>query len=226
MKKLKSILAFTLIELLVVISIIAILASLAIPAITGALVRGQLTQALSNAKQIHLATFNMSNDAQTTGDASIGWPGTLYASGTIRDLRGFVSTLVGGDYLKAGDLKIFAAAGVQPFVPVTVGGTDVSTFDATTSNCAFKVFLVTDQDDSGAVFLTTKNLTYGIGLSGSASPFGDKGFVVFHKGGDGSTFRKNQADPNKINLLGQLPIVSGPNAAQEQGSGKDYLPTP
>ena len=42
---------FTLIEMLVVIAIIATIAAFALPAITGAMTRGQLTQAVSNARQ-------------------------------------------------------------------------------------------------------------------------------------------------------------------------------
>ena len=68
--------AFTLIELLVVISIIAILASLAIPAVTGALTRGQLTQTLNNARQLQLATQTMALDSFTTGEGP-GWPGDM-----------------------------------------------------------------------------------------------------------------------------------------------------
>ena len=73
----KSFYAFTLIELLVVISIIGILAALALPAITGALARGQMTQTLSNMKQLHLATQQMALDGLTTGDANLCWPGDL-----------------------------------------------------------------------------------------------------------------------------------------------------
>ena len=71
----KSSYAFTLIELLVVISIIGILAALALPALFGALAKGQMTQTLSNMKQLHLATQQMALDGTTTGDATLSWPG-------------------------------------------------------------------------------------------------------------------------------------------------------
>jgi prepilin-type N-terminal cleavage/methylation domain-containing protein len=54
--------AFTLIELLVVIAIIAILAAILFPVFTQAKVAAQRTVALSNAKQIALATEMYSND--------------------------------------------------------------------------------------------------------------------------------------------------------------------
>jgi prepilin-type N-terminal cleavage/methylation domain-containing protein/prepilin-type processing-associated H-X9-DG protein len=54
--------AFTLVELLVVISIIAILASLAVPAVNGALKRGQSAACLSNLRQIGLATIGYATD--------------------------------------------------------------------------------------------------------------------------------------------------------------------
>src|SRR3569623_1090663 len=68
--------AFTLNELLVDISIIGMLAALALPAIAGALGRAQMTQSLSNMKQLHLATQQMALDGTTTGDASLSWPGS------------------------------------------------------------------------------------------------------------------------------------------------------
>jgi prepilin-type N-terminal cleavage/methylation domain-containing protein len=222
MKKILSSLAFTLIELLVVISIIAILASLAIPAITSALVQGQLTQTLSNAKQIHLATFNMSNDSLTTGDQTIGWPGDLSGTNAIQTTRQFVQLLVNGDYLKAGDLKIFAAQGIQPFVPAVTGGTDVTNFSGANNN-AFKIFYVTSQSDSGTIFLETKNFTYGGAqpLSPGVAPYGDKGFVVFHKGGDGSKYKKGQA--TQTNLLGQLISGTADGVIPTQETAQMYL---
>ncbi len=71
----KSSYAFTLIELLVVISIILILVALAAPALFNTLTKGQMTQTLSNMKQLHLASQQMALDGMTTGDATLTWPG-------------------------------------------------------------------------------------------------------------------------------------------------------
>jgi prepilin-type N-terminal cleavage/methylation domain-containing protein len=70
----KKLAAFTLIELLVVISIIAVLASLALPAITGALVKGQITQTTSNYRQLYILTQSANLDIQSAGGAG-AFPG-------------------------------------------------------------------------------------------------------------------------------------------------------
>jgi len=240
MKKIKSLLAFTLIELLVVISIIAILASLTIPAIIGALTKGQMTQALSNERQIYLATFSMSTDRISTGDASIGWPGDLAtASGNtaaVTTVTEFVETLVQNNYLKAGDLKIFAAAGVTPFTGTFTSGTagtlgtldstwDANPADGTKCTCAYTIYTVQESDAASSVFLATNNAAMvnsgttacTFTLTATTSPFGSKGFVLFHRGGDGAILSENQA--GKSNLLG-APCL---NQVTSSGAGTGWL---
>jgi prepilin-type N-terminal cleavage/methylation domain-containing protein len=209
--------AFTLIEMLVVLAIIATIAAFALPAITGALTKGQLTQAVSNARQIYLSTFAMATDGSQTGDAKYGWPGDLAASTDpnvqINTVSQFVQRLVDNDYLKSGDLKIFAATGItpwngryiQPANPTSPGALEPP-FNAN-ANCAFQVYKVRENDGANAIFLATKNFTYSanpqVAISNTASPFGDKGFVIFHRGGDGASFKRNQATSK--NLLGVMP---------------------
>jgi prepilin-type N-terminal cleavage/methylation domain-containing protein len=82
--------AFTLIELLVVISIIAVLASLALPAVTGALAKGQIAQTTSNYRQAYVLTQSASLDSQQGGGQG-AFPGDLGASNNV---DGWQSALV------------------------------------------------------------------------------------------------------------------------------------
>jgi prepilin-type N-terminal cleavage/methylation domain-containing protein len=173
-------LGFTLIELLVVISIIGILASLAIPAVTGALVRGQMTGTLNNARQLQLATFNANLDQEMAGDIS-AWPGTN------RNFTDWTGILTNG-YLSPTDLrKLFAAPRIVVADPPVVG------------SIAFLVFQVGNQGvGEDSVFLATKNwpLPSGGGnpaLSPTTDPYQDKGFVIMRRGGDGGVFQGRQA---------------------------------
>jgi prepilin-type N-terminal cleavage/methylation domain-containing protein len=217
----KNLAAFTLIEMLVVIAIIATIAAFALPAITGAMTRGQLAQAVSNARQIHLATFAMTTDGTQTGDAKYAWPGDLAANTTdptvtITTVTDFVTRLVDNDYLKSGDLKVFATSGITPW-----NGTYTKPADSTSQgsfnpkfdgdkNSAFKIYKVTEKDSGNAIFIATKNFrdtgNSNTAVDSTASPFGDKGFVVFHKGGDGTFYKKQQA--GNMQLLGTLPGAS------------------
>jgi prepilin-type N-terminal cleavage/methylation domain-containing protein len=194
-KLLKRLTAFTLIELLVVISIIAILASLALPAITGAVTRGQLTQGISNARQIHLAQTQMAMESVNTGDTNWAWLGDL---ATVTDVQSYATLLVSNDFLKPADaVKVFAAGGVPP------GTATSNSVTLTSTNTGFKFYKVKDADANITVFITSKNYTYNTELSSSSKPFGDAGFMVMRKGGDAALFRKSQA--TATNLVGELP---------------------
>ena len=227
----KSVAAFTLIEMLVVIAIIATIAAFALPAITGALTRGQLAQAVSNARQIHLATFAMTTDGTQTGDAKYGWPGDLFVAAVkpVTTVPAFVQRLVDNDYLKSGDLKVFAAPGITPWSGTYTKPADANSdgafspvFDGD-KNCGFKIYKVKDTDPGNAIFLATKNFSYSsnptTAISSTATPFGDKGFVVFHKGGDGTFYKRQQATSKQ--LLGTL--GSDDSAAPPDESPDSYL---
>jgi len=184
----RSLRAFTLIELLVVISIIAILASLSIPAVTGALTRGQMTQTLNNARQLHLQTQTMTIDTTTSG---FGWSWT-YEGTNPGSLSGFCGALISNNYLTAAELrKIFTAPGVTP-------PTGDSSFES--GNIAFKVMQTKDSDPSENIFAITKNWASG-GLEQETQPYGSKGFVLMRKGGDGSIFTR-ATDATSSNVIG------------------------
>lgn len=181
---------FTLIELLVVISIIAILASLAVPAVTGALTRGQLTGSLNNARQLQLATQTMALDAFTSGEGD-GWPGDTGASWAE-----FCQNLTEGKYLSEADLrKIATAPGVQ--IPP-------NTFPPNKSG--LQVYAIRENDPSDSIFISTYNWTGFQNLEPDAVPFGDKGFVIFRKAGDGNVYQARQADSES---LGNAQLAAG-----------------
>jgi len=186
----RSLRAFTLIELLVVISIIAILASLAIPAVTGALTRGQLTSSLNNARQLQIATQTMAMDAFTSGEGP-GWPGDNGDS-----WGAFCQNLTQGKYLTESDLrKIVTAPGVQ----VPAGAFPPS-------KSGLQVYSVKENDAGDSIFVSTFNWTGFAQLSADAIPYGDKGFVVFRKAGDGGVYQARQATSQ---TLGNSTLASG-----------------
>jgi prepilin-type N-terminal cleavage/methylation domain-containing protein len=184
--------AFTLIELLVVIAIIAILAALAVPALTSALAKAQLTGTMNNERQLYLAQFQMSNDGAATGDASLAYPGDLVPAPA--DLQAYMNLLVGKGYLKGADVaKLLSAPGCSLTLTVAAGPPESVAF--TGGHSALKVHGLKDSDPSNTIFCTSKNYIYDTApIDPAAIPYGQKGFVVMHKGGDGAVFKAGQAD--------------------------------
>jgi prepilin-type N-terminal cleavage/methylation domain-containing protein len=200
MKLIKRLTAFTLIELLVVISIIAILASLALPAITGALARGQMSQTLSNAKQLHLVAQQIALDGQTAGDTNLAWPGDLPSA--TRNWAGWAGIVTNG-YMTASDLAKMCSA---PSVTATSNTVVSSTAGV---NRAIILYGVSDTNDSAAILFTSSNFTNiatPAAPVAAAKPYGTKGFVVFRKGGDGSVLQNNQA--TNTNFVGGSTVCS------------------
>jgi prepilin-type N-terminal cleavage/methylation domain-containing protein len=190
---------FTLIELLVVISIIAILASLAIPAVTGALARGQMTQTLSNMKQMHLVAQTMALDATTTGDTNIGWPGDL----PNKTWAGWITNAVPG-YIKNIDMaKLLSAPGIT--VPATAS-LDALQPGAANNGRSVILYQVSETNGNNTVLFSSANFTNsasgGSPLNGAALPYGDKGFIVFRKGGDGAVLQARQVGSSFTNVIG------------------------
>ena len=184
--------AFTLIELLVVIAIIAILAALAVPALTSALAKAQMNGTMNNMRQLYLAQFQMSNDGAATGATNLAWPGELPAADRV-DLQSYLNAVLRAGYLKGADVaKLISAPGANPDVAVTVGTPDTVAL-AGANSAAVKVYGCIDQDPSHTIFAASHNYIYDTALLTPSVPYGNKGFIVMHKGGDGAVFRSGQA---------------------------------
>jgi prepilin-type N-terminal cleavage/methylation domain-containing protein len=186
---------FTLIELLVVISIIGILASLAIPAVLGGIAKAQMTQGLSNMKQLHLTCMQMALDGTTTGDNTLGWPGSYSNFSGWRDAVTGTAGVAG--YLSTNDFaKIMSVAGAL------ITASNVANLGNTNGIIVAK----SDGSDGSQVLCFTRNVTPALNAvwtTNSSNLFSSKGFVVFRVGGDGSVYLMRQV--TATNLLGNWP---------------------
>jgi prepilin-type N-terminal cleavage/methylation domain-containing protein len=184
--------AFTLIELLVVIAIIAILAALAVPALTSALAKAQMNGTMNNMRQIYLAQFQMANDGAATGATNLAWPGELPAADRA-SLESYLNAILRAGYLKGADVaKLISAPGANPTVNVTIATPETVAL-AGVNSAAVKIHGCIDQDPSHTIFASSHNYIYDTALAGPSVPYGTKGFIVMHKGGDGAVFRSGQA---------------------------------
>ena len=235
--KTKSPAGFTLIEMLVVISIIVVLAAFAGPALFNALAKGQMTGSMNNARQLYLAGQQMALDGATNSDPTRAWPGdlsdTAAAPGSspapITTLQQYMTKLVQGDYLKAGDVQKLLSA---------PGSTCTATADPTTNavtlvgKSGLKVYQVKETDGSNTIFAVTANYTYDTALNSTDAPYGDKGFVVQRKGGDAALLKKNNATATSgqeatfQTLVGKRPGDADGSAAVSAGDNSKTLQNP
>ena len=181
--------AFTWLELLVCLSIAGILIALALPSITVGPTRpGQMTQSLSNMKQLLMATQQMVLDGETTANTNLGWPGET--GGTFTN---WARQLVPA-YLSTNDFcKLLSAAG--KIVPR-------DKMPESMSNSAVLVYAVSNKSPSDTVLFSSANFIHSpsgsSALNATNKPFGNKGFVIFHKGGDGAILLPKQVRATNI----------------------------
>jgi hypothetical protein len=171
--------AFTLIELLVVISIIAILASLALPSITGALNKAKLTQCMSNYKQLYLATFTASLDAQNAGLTNPVWPGD--AGGSLAIWSAYLTN--NSNYL-------------TPTIYTTL-----MTVPGTTGTTSTVVQSVTGSGSPNNAFINSANLT-NTGVVVGTTLFSGKGGAVVTAGGQAIVIMGTNINTNVVNIGG------------------------
>lgn len=145
---------FTLIELLVVISIISVLAALSLPAVTGALTKGQITQTVSNYRQLSLLTQSASFDLQTAGGAG-AFPGDI-----------------GNSFTNWSNAVVPSYCSIQTFKNLLM-------VKGTSSNTT--IYNVGSSSDSATVFLATANVSSN-GVA-NVAPYNNKGGAVVTVGG-------------------------------------------
>lgn len=188
---------FTLIELLVVIAIISILAAILVPAVSDALLRGRLTQIMSNGKNIYVALFAKEmEDAVIMKVAPYPKKGAEdHATVTFPDATTFFIWVVTNKIMNV-EYSFFSAPGV----PQTTGS-DPADFTAENNAWAISAGVVEGTPDGTPMFFT-RNLQIntldqvpptlaGIGsfmptekASGDENtPFTDKAMVITYKGG-------------------------------------------
>lgn len=174
--------AFTLRELVVsaaLVGMLLTLAALALPSISCGPGRGQLTQVLSNMKQLQLATQQMTLDSESGNTPpGIRWTCT---NGQPLKFAAWTNLLVSSSYLTEKDLAKLLKS------PESNKSTNVVT-----------VYAVGDFDPAETVLFATKNWLGPHAANLGNSPFRTPGFVIFHKGGDGMILQPRQCQRMEI----------------------------
>ncbi|HMO51339.1 MAG TPA: prepilin-type N-terminal cleavage/methylation domain-containing protein [Kiritimatiellia bacterium] len=205
--------AFTLIELLVVIAIIALLAAILAPAVTKALLRGQVTQTMSNGRNLFVLLFSKDLDnplGLQTASGSAAWP----ATGEFQDSTQYFATLVTNAAFNL-SYNFFAASGVRP------ASTEQEFLDAQLRN----VWCITEDVDgsfkaSSPVLFTQninlngRNLDQFVRLEERARPFGTRAAVIVGYGGSAFSIDADTALGTNFNPVGTSGTALYPKGTQ------------
>jgi len=205
--------AFTLIELLVVIAIIALLAAILAPAVTKALLRGQVTQTMSNGRNLFVLLFSKDLDnplgLQTSGTAA--WPTEDDAWANSTD---YFATLVTNAAFNL-SYNFFAATGVR------AATTEAEFKDAELRNvwCIVQGVGGSFKASSPVLFtqnitLTGEDITQFDSLNENARPYGTRAAVVVGYGGSAISLDADTALGTNFNPVGTAGIALYPKGQQ------------
>lgn len=154
--------------------------------LTSEIKKGQMTQMLSNMRQLQYATLAAVLDG--TGNSELKWPGN--SGGTLSDW----AALVVPDYLGTNDFcKLLSG----PRIPVP------SDKLPTANTNAVLVYAVLESSSSNSVHFTSANFTNtadgGLPPKKDSRPFQRDGFIVLRKDGTGDVMKDSAAgDTNKV----------------------------
>lgn len=175
---------FTWIEVLVSLLIIGVCSLVFLPIFlsnysghTQAKVRGQLTQTLSNMKQLHLATEQMALDGSLKTKPTPAWPGD-----TGSNLATWAAALVQGDYLTTNDLAKLLSVPGKILPPDKLPSVNTN---------GVLLYAVRELSPTNAIFLATANFIpspTGGTIDPQVKPYRDKGYAVFRRDGSGQIF--------------------------------------
>lgn len=174
MRKFDQSTGYTWLELIVVLAVIVLLIALALPA-PHSPDRAYMTQALSNMKNLRYATEQMAQDGLT-----VGWPGDH--GGTFTN---WAAQLV-PYYLSTNDFCNFISVAGHITLPDRLPSANTN---------GIRAYAVSSNSPADAIFLATENIDntpHGPKFDAKVRIFSKRGFVVFHKGGDGAILLPKQ----------------------------------
>ena len=175
-------------ELIIAIVVAVAILILAWPMWQSALVKRDLTRTMYHGRELYLIAFRMATDGAAKSDSTRAWPGD-YPTNSLTE---YCTKLVANNYVTPADLQRMLSA---PGAMCTASSAPPPATLLLSGKCALKVFKVKTSDPSNTIFAASSNYVYDTSLNPDAVPFGDAGFVVIRKSGDGGVYKPNLATP-------------------------------